>query len=94
MAQTGIPPPNSTPPGMMVDLTPRYEATGEPLRSLGICYINLNKNCDFQMQQKRDMYERAWANSEPLHCKKAAIRNLTPLLPPNRLGSYRMYCNK
>jgi hypothetical protein len=74
----------------LVDLTPRDERTGEPLRSLAVCYMNLDTNCDFQGQMKQAQYKAAWRHPAPPHCNSYTEKRKE--LPLGRMGWYRINC--
>jgi hypothetical protein len=76
-----------------VDWTPKYERTGEALRSLGICYINLDKTCAFAEQEIKDKYEHAWKSPAPPRCQSGETE-VYESVPINRIGSYVKPCNQ
>ena len=80
---------NTTTP--LVDLTPRDEVTGEPLLSLTVCYVNLNKDCDFMKKQKEAEYMLAWQHPAPPHCNSYTEKR--KVLPQGRMGWYKSNCN-
>lgn len=77
-----------------VDWTPIYERTGEAIRSLGVCSINLQKACAFEEQQKKDEYEDAWKNPAPARCRLRESEQPRATVPLHRMGSYVETCNR
>lgn len=59
-----------------------------PLAALSVCYVNVNRGCDFHVEKKFDVYNNDWRNPAPKHCRssKKTKRSVDGVIHADRLG--------